>query len=43
MSTQRENRALKKNSDVVNEENMSYPGATLKLVFRATCVAFENA
>lgn len=42
MLTQRKNRALKKISDVVNEENMSYSGTTLKLVFRATCVAFEN-
>jgi hypothetical protein len=43
MSTQRENDALKKICDVVNEEKLSYPGTNLKLVFKAACVALENA
>jgi len=43
MSTQRENGALKKMCDVVNEENSSYPGTNLKLVFKAANVALENA
>jgi hypothetical protein len=43
MSTQRENSALKKICDVVNEEKLSYPGTNLKLVFKAPCVALENA
>ncbi len=43
MSTQRENSALKKICDVVNEEKLSYPGTNLKLVFKAACVALENA
>ncbi len=43
MSTQRENNALKKICDVVNEEKLSYPGTNLKLVFKAACVALENA
>jgi hypothetical protein len=42
MSTQRENSALKKICEVVNEEKMSYPGKNLKLVFKATCVALES-
>ena len=43
MSTQRENSALKKFCDVVNEGKSSYPGTNLKLVFKAACVALENA
>jgi len=43
MSTQRENSALKKICEVVNEEKLSYPGTNLKLVFKAAYVAFENA
>ncbi len=40
MSTQRENSALEKICEVVNEEKLSYPGSDLKLVFKATYVAF---
>lgn len=43
MSTQRENSALKKICDVVNKENLSYPGTNLKMVFKASSVALENA
>jgi hypothetical protein len=43
MSTQRENSALKKICDVVNEEKLNYPGTNLKLVFKASCVALGNA
>ena len=43
MSTQRENSALKKICDVVNEEKLSYPGTNLKLVFKTSYVALENA
>ncbi len=43
MSTQRENSALKKICEVVNEKKMSYPGTNLKLVFKATYVALKNA
>lgn len=43
MSTQRENSALKKICDVVNEEKLSYPGTNLKLVFKTSYVAMENA
>jgi len=39
MSTQRENSALEKICEVVNEGKLSYPGTDLKLVFKATCVA----
>lgn len=42
MPTQLENSALKKFCDVVNEENLSYSGANLKLVFKAICVALKN-
>lgn len=41
MPTQRENSALKKICDVVNEEKLSYPGTNLKLVFRTRCVALD--
>jgi len=43
MSTQRENSALKKMCDAVNEEKLNYPGTNLKLVFKAANVALENA
>lgn len=39
MSTQRENKALGKICNAVNEERISYPGTDLKLVFKATCGA----
>jgi transposase-like protein len=40
MSTQRENTALNKICEVINEKKMSYPGTNLKLVFKAPCGAF---
>jgi regulator of replication initiation timing len=43
MSIQRENNPLKKICAVVNEEKLSYPGTNLKLVFKTSCVALENA